>query len=90
MDMELKERFIRQWKKYFNNAELPIVFYYTDEKRYAELEDPDSLFRCVINALSKVRKGTSLCFNSDSIRCPGGKKYGREFFYHRIVGKGEE
>ena len=75
MDMELKERFIRQWKKYFNNAELPIIFYYTDEKGHAELEAPGSLSRCVINTLSKVRKGTSLCFNSDSIGCPGGKKY---------------
>jgi hypothetical protein len=71
MDMELKERFIRQWNKYFNNAELPIIFYYTDEKGNAELQAPG----CVINTLSKVRKGTLLCFNSESIGCPGGKKY---------------
>ena len=75
MDMELKERFIRQWKKFFNNAELPIIFYYTDEKGHTELQAPGSLPGCVINALSKVRKGTSLCFNSNSIGCPGGKKY---------------
>jgi uncharacterized protein (DUF169 family) len=75
MDMELKEQFIRLWKKYFNNAELPIAFYYTDEKGISELTAPGSLPTCVIGALSKVRKGTSLCFNSDSIGCPGGKKY---------------
>lgn len=75
MDMELKERFIREWKKYFNNAELPIIFYYTDENGHGGLEAPGSLSRCAINTLSKVRKGTSLCFDSDSIGCRGGKKY---------------
>ncbi len=31
MDIELKGRFLRLWKKYFGKAELPVVFYYTDE-----------------------------------------------------------
>ncbi|MBE0524879.1 MAG: DUF169 domain-containing protein [Methanosarcinales archaeon] len=75
MDMEFKEKFIRLWKDYFNNAEFPIIFYYTNEIGNSELAAPDSLPMCVIGALSKVRKGASLCFNSDSIGCPGGKKY---------------
>ena len=30
MNINLKVTFLRHWKKYFGNAELPIVFYYTD------------------------------------------------------------
>ena len=31
MDIELKEKFVTLWKKYFNSAELPIIFYYSNE-----------------------------------------------------------
>lgn len=75
MDMELKDRFILLWKKYFNNTELPITFYYTDNEGTAELATPTSVPRCVIGALAGVRKGRSLCFNVDSIGCFGGKRY---------------
>ncbi len=75
MDMELKEKFHALWKKYFNDSELPITFYYTDEEGHAELVKPDSVSRCVIGALSGVRKGKSLCFNIESVGCFGGKRY---------------
>jgi len=75
MDMELKEKFISLWKKYFNDAELPLAFYYTDTEGSAELATPGSVSRCVIGAISGVRKGRSLCFNADSIGCFGGKRY---------------
>jgi len=75
MDMELKEKFIKLWKKYFNNAELPITFYYTDEEEQAEIPEPGSIPRCIIGALSNVRKGKSYCFDAGSIGCFGGKKY---------------
>lgn len=75
MDMALKERFLALWKKYFNNAELPITFYYTDEEGYGEKVKPGSVARCVIGALAKVREGKSLCFDVDGIGCPGGKRY---------------
>ena len=32
MDREIKNKFITLWKKYFNGADLPIVFYYTDDE----------------------------------------------------------
>ena len=61
------------WKKYFGDTELPITFYYTDEEGHAET---NSYFtNCIIGSLAKVRNGKSLCFNVDSIGCPGGKKY---------------
>ncbi len=75
MDMQLKQKFIELWKKYFNDAELPITFYYTDEKGPAELVKPGSISRCVIGAVSNIRKGKSYCFNIESIGCFGGKRY---------------
>ncbi len=75
MDMELKQKFLELWKKYFNNAELPITFYYTDEEGHAELAEPGSLSRCVIGAISNIRRGTSYSFNVESIGCFGGKRY---------------
>ncbi len=75
MDMELRDKFISLWKKYFNNAELPLAFYYTDEEGRAELATPSSVSKCVIGVLPSVRKGRSFCFNVDSIGCFGGKRY---------------
>lgn len=75
MDVKLKEKFLVLWKKYFNDAELPITFYYTDEEGHAELVQPSSVSRCVIGALSQVRRGRSSCFNAESIGCFGGKRY---------------
>ena len=75
MNLVIKEKFGALWKRYFNHAELPISFYYTDEERHAELVEPNSMSRCVIGALPHVREGRSLCFNVDSVGCPGGKRY---------------
>ena len=36
MVIHLKEQFLSLWKKYFGNAGLPIVFYYTDGDGNAE------------------------------------------------------
>ncbi len=74
MDIELKNKFIALWKKYFD-AELPITLYYTGEEGHAELVQPGSVPRCIIGALSNVRKGRSMCFNIESVGCFGGKKY---------------
>jgi uncharacterized protein (DUF169 family) len=75
MDMKFKGEFIHLWKRYFDDAELPIVFYYTDEEGHAGLVNPGSVPRCIIAALSLVRKGKVLCFDSESIGCFGGKRY---------------
>jgi len=63
------------WKKYFGGAELPLIFYYTNEEGHARLVEPDSVPGCVIGILSEARKGRSLCLNADSVGCPGGKRY---------------
>ncbi len=75
MDMKIKDKFLVLWKKYFGNAELPITFYYTNEQEHAKIADSESLPRCVIGALVEVRNGNPLCFDVDSIGCPGGKRY---------------
>jgi uncharacterized protein (DUF169 family) len=75
MDMGVKERFIQLWKSYFNGAELPIVLFYTDQEGLGEMVKPSSGHRCFIATLSEVRRGSSLCFDANSIGCGGGKRY---------------
>jgi hypothetical protein len=75
MDTAFKNKFLRLWKKYFNEAELPITFYYTDEEGHAEAVKPGSVPRCVIGALVKIRNGESLAFDVDAVGCAGGKRY---------------
>lgn len=81
MDMVLKEKFIQLWKKHFGAADLPIVFYYTDKPGGEQLIQSSSNHRCVMVDLVKVFTGKSICFNTDSFSCFGGKRYlgfGRE------------
>jgi hypothetical protein len=75
MFTELKEHFIRQWKKYFNNADLPITFFYTDDPGDTEIFNPSDKRSCIICELQKVRSGHSLAFNSESVKCGGAKRY---------------
>ncbi len=74
MHIELKNKFISRWKKYFD-AELPITLYYTNEEGHAEPVKPGSIPRFIIGALSNVRKGKSMCFNIESVGCFGGEKF---------------
>ncbi|HUT46886.1 MAG TPA: DUF169 domain-containing protein [Sedimentisphaerales bacterium] len=75
MDIELKERFLAVWEKYFDGTELPIVFYYANEASEVELVKPPHGHRCIMADLSKVRMGSSICFDTDSFGCFGGKRY---------------
>ena len=82
MDIVLRDKFLTLWKKYFNNAELPIIFYYTDKETGANPSQPGALPRCIIAALANVREGKSLSVDSEAIKCFGGKRYlgfSREF-----------
>ena len=75
MDLGFRERFMKLWRKYFNGAELPITFYYTNEQGRAELVKTPTTHQCLIGVLSRVRNGQSLCFEGESIGCGGGKRY---------------
>jgi hypothetical protein len=75
MDMRIRDKFLQLWRKYFDDAELPITFFYTDDATPAEVLKPPSEHRCVICDLARVRSGESLCFGPDSPGCGGGKRY---------------
>ncbi len=75
MGMAMKTKFIESWNRYFNNAELPICFYYTDREDAAERVATPAAHMCMIGVLARVRKGASLSFDVDSIGCAGGKRY---------------
>ncbi len=75
MDMEFKRRFTELWDRYFPGADLPIVFYYADAPADSTLVEAPSAWRCMLADLGRVRRGKSVCFNLDSIGCPGGQRY---------------
>jgi uncharacterized protein (DUF169 family) len=75
MDMQIRDKFITLWQKYFNDAELPITFYYTDKEEHTMVAKPSSPHRCLIAELTRVRQGENLCFNVDAVGCAGGKRY---------------
>lgn len=74
METNFKNKFLTLYQKYFNDSPLPIVFYYTREEGDTEITQPRS-FRCLIEAISDVRKGKSIRLNGESITCEGGKRY---------------
>jgi hypothetical protein len=75
MDTTFRQKFVTLWRKYFNNAELPLAYYYSDAPGRAEVPKPGSVPRCFIGALGKVREGRSLAFEKNSVGCAGGKRY---------------
>lgn len=75
MDVGIRDNFAQLWQRYFNGSDLPIVFFYSSECGNAEEVPAAGTWACLIGSLSRVRKGTSLAFNADSIGCPGGKRY---------------
>jgi hypothetical protein len=75
MDLKIKELFLEKWKKYFNNADLPIAFYYTDNPIATDKMPSLQKWRCIICELSRVRRGKSLSFDSGAISCGGAKRF---------------
>ena len=75
MDLGFRERFRELWIEYFDGAELPITFYYTNDAGRVERVKAPAVHQCLIGVLARVREGQSLCFGGDSIGCGGGKRY---------------
>ncbi len=75
MDISFRDHFILKWKEYFNNAGLPITFFYSDTCADAELVQKSSGWNCIICQLSEVRKGKSLAFSKETVTCGGGKRH---------------
>ena len=75
MNIEIRDHFINQWKKYFNNADLPITFYYTDSPADIEIVPSSGKWNCIICQLQKVRSGESMAFSAESVKCGGARRY---------------
>lgn len=75
MDVQFRDHFLAQWKKYFGSTDLPFVFYYSEGTGGAHVMPESKNHTCMICELSKVRKGESACYNADSISCLGGKRF---------------
>jgi uncharacterized protein (DUF169 family) len=75
MDIEIKNKFIKLWKRYFKNSELPVIFYYTDGNSGVKYAVKTKNWRCVISDIGKVRKGQDLYFNKDNLGCNCAKRY---------------
>jgi uncharacterized protein (DUF169 family) len=75
MDRERKKKFTGLWKQYFDASDLPLAFYYTDQEVSVKRVKPPAGHQCFIGVLSKVRRGTALCFDANSIGGGGGKRY---------------
>lgn len=75
MNKKLKEKFLKLWSKYFPDAELPIIFFYTDNEEKTKDCSPTPENRCVIANLVKVRQGIPLRLEATSVECSGGKRY---------------
>ncbi|MGQ9462931.1 MAG: DUF169 domain-containing protein [Candidatus Fervidibacter sp.] len=73
MTAEVKEKFMELWGR-FVGADLPIVFFYTDNKSYAQFK-PVKVSHCLIAYLASVLKGETVCLDSDTIGCAGGRRY---------------
>jgi len=75
MKTTFKKKFLTLWRQYFNYAELPITFYYTNTPAKAETVKPGAVPRCIIGSMMKIQRGESLAFDVDAVGCPGGKRY---------------
>lgn len=75
MDMDLKEQFIAQWRKYFGEAELPLACWYTDREDAAEGVKAPKGHRCFLADLSKVLQGKNRRFELETVGCFGGRRY---------------
>ncbi len=72
---KLKNEFTGQWKKYFGKAELPLIFYYTDDPGEIKKAPKAKGRQCIIGDLKQIRNGESLCFDNEAVGCMGGKRY---------------
>lgn len=73
MDTEFRDTFVKQWRRYFAGADLPVAFYYTDEAVVQEPRDEGD--RCLICRVAEVLTGKSFAYDAHTPGCPGGKRY---------------
>lgn len=72
MDTATRDQFITLWHQYCLGAELPITFEINTESPTGEKAKATTGWRCIICDLARVRKGTTLVFDRNSVTCGGG------------------
>jgi hypothetical protein len=94
MDIELRDRFIRLWNEYFAGSDLPITFGIGKDTGSIPKAPVPKGWKCLVCDLTRIRKGTSLSFDQDSLSCSGAKFYlgytrerAPEFRYFLSTGK---
>jgi len=75
MDVRFKQQFLALWEKYFPGAELPITYFYTNDRVWAERAKAAAVTQCVVDALDAVRAGGTLALDVETTQCGGGKRY---------------
>lgn len=75
MDIKVRDRFTELWKRYFNDASLPLAFQFTDDAAKAPRASKSKGHRCIIADLGLVKRGKSLLFDSENLGCMGSRRY---------------
>ncbi len=75
MDTAFRDRFIDLWHKHFPDVDLPIAFYYTEDKNRGEPIPPPEGHRCMVGVIARARKGKSILLDCKSVGCTGGERY---------------
>ena len=75
MESTFKEQFLTKWSKYFGEADLPFVFFYAENPGTATVVEKPKGWSCIVCELSRVRRGESLAYSSESLTCGGSKRY---------------
>jgi hypothetical protein len=75
MDTKFSVNFIREWSQYFPGVELPIAYYYTDQPDLTDMNTSQTVDRCLIGNLKRVRQGFPFVYDAHTPGCSGGKRY---------------
>jgi hypothetical protein len=74
MDAKMRDMFVRSWRSYFGDSELPMAVYFSDRVEPGTDEVPGS-DPCVVSMLPHIRQGNTLTLSSKSRMCGGAKRY---------------
>ncbi|MDD5658275.1 MAG: DUF169 domain-containing protein [Elusimicrobia bacterium] len=75
MDIAFRDRFSALWSKYFDGAELPLAFFYSDDESCRALLRPVKGWACMVGGLAPARRGEDMVFSAETTGCMGGKRY---------------
>jgi uncharacterized protein (DUF169 family) len=75
LDIEIQKKFEGLWAKYFGDADLPIVLFYTDQAPDPSRDRLAVVPRCVIAGLHQVRRGSTLFLDTNVNFCRGGRRF---------------